>query len=110
MMMPKKFMDTMLKIVPDEPIMQSRYIYYLTAMVFFGLLSFSVATWWAVFTTFSFQTLGQAVFMSAISLLSMVGLKQSRAGFLMTKEMVNNTKYRDRPTAETAKEMLEGFD
>ena len=72
------FVDWCLKIVPDDPIMQSLYVYCLSVIVFVGLMGFSIASWVQTFTNFAFTTMFRALFMTAISMLSLYGLKQTR--------------------------------
>ena len=103
-----KFIDKMLKIIPENPVYQSQYIYYLTIIVFFGLAGFAVATWIGVVTMFTWTALFRGVFMSAISLLSLYGLKQSRASFHTIRAMYGKTQKQELKV-ESLDEMIAEF-
>lgn len=102
------FMEKLTKLVPDEPKLQSQYVYYLTTIVFCGLLGFAVSAWIVVFTHFDWRTLFQAIFMSAISMLSLFGVKQTRANYLMIKQIYSSGK--PELKVESEEEMLKGFE
>lgn len=107
-----KFIDKMLKIVPDNPVYQSQYIYYLTLIIFFGLLGYTIAIFVELFNVFAFRSLFQGIFMAAISLLSLFGLKQSRKNYVLTKSLFNkkeNVKPMKEDDIESVEEMLLAF-
>lgn len=88
-----KFVDKMMGWIPQDPRTQSLYMYSLTAIVFIGLLGYAMASWWSLFTNpFSFRILSTCVFMTAIALLSVVGVKQTRDSYHMIKLMYANHK------------------
>ena len=92
-----KFVDKLLKIVPENPLAQTSYLYYLSTIVFFGLFGFSIATWVQLFNHFDWTTLFRGVFMTAISLLSLFGVKQTRATYIMVRQMTANQEAKDKP-------------
>lgn len=107
------FLDKLLKIVPDKPLLQTRYIYYLSLMVFCGLIFYAGSIWYSVFTAFRFQILFQGIFMLAIALLSLFGVKQTRNAYLMVKQLsgtTNEIKETAIQKVESVEEMMDGFE
>ena len=84
------WVDKCMKMIPDDPLLQSRYMYYLTVIVFTGLMGFAIATWYSFFTTWGIRNLFSGLFMSAIGLMSLFGLKQTRAIYKATKYAYQN--------------------
>ena len=105
-----KFVDKMMKIVPENPVSQAHYIYLLTFVVFFGLLGFSIASWVELFKVFTFTTMFRGLFMTAITVLSLFGLKQTRNVYLTTRKMFGvKGELKEEPKEESVDEMMEGF-
>ena len=110
-----KFVDKLLKIVPENPISQSQYIYYLSAIIFLGLFGFAITSWVELFRFFSFQTMFRGVFMTAISLMSLYGLKSARNAYHTVRELYKSIPNQDeintiaKMNVESTEEMLEAF-
>ena len=98
------FFKHLTKLVPDDPLNQTQYIW----MVFLGLLGYAGMTWYTVVYQFAWSTFFQAVFMTAIAMLSLAGLKQTGNAYYMMKEMMGKPK--EEIKLEDTQEMLEGFD
>lgn len=84
------FVDKLMKLIPEDPLSQAQYIYFLTVFVFLGLLGYGVMSWFTFFTTWSFASGFQGVFMTAIALISLFGLKQTRNAYHMMKKVYSN--------------------
>jgi len=102
-----KFIDWCLKIVPEDPVTQTLYMYCLTTIVFVGLTGFSIMSWMETFSSFAFSTMFSALFMTAISLMSLFGLKQTRMAYMINKEM--RSQPQQEMKVESFDEMIEGF-
>ena len=103
-----KFVDKMMGWIPQDPLTQSLYMYILTTIVFLGLLGYAIASWWGFFTTpFQFKPLFSSLFMTAIALMSVVGLKQTRDSYHMIKMMYSNKQ--PELKIESKDEMLKAF-
>lgn len=81
------FVDKMMKLIPDDPLVQAQYMYFLTLFVFVGLLGYALTAWFYVVTAFSFKQFFSGIFMTAISLISLFGLKQTRNSYKLMKMM-----------------------
>lgn len=103
------FFDKLFKLVPDDPLIQSRYVYYLTIVIFTGLLGYATVTWYTFFTSFKLNSLFSGLFMSAIALISIFGLKQTRAVYNTTKIAYANKESNNTPL-ESPDEMLKQFE
>lgn len=102
-----KFVDKMMSWIPQDPLTQSLYMYSLTAIVFFGLMGYAITSWWNLITHFKLSILFSSLFMTAIALISVVGLKQTRDSYHMIKLMY---KQQNVPIqVETKDKMLEAF-
>lgn len=104
-----KFIDKLLSIIPEDPLTQTQYLYYLTVIVFFGLIGFAVATWYEVFVHFSFTTFFRGIFMTAIAFLSLFGVKQTRQAYTVTKSMMSAVKKEEPDEIESVDEMIKEF-
>lgn len=82
-----KFVNKVMSWIPEDPLTQSKFIYYLTITVFVGLMGYALATWYAVIFYFAWKNLFQGLFMTAIAILSLFGLKQTRKQYYMLKNM-----------------------
>ena len=102
-----KFVDKLMSIIPQEPIIQSQYMYALTCIVFFGLLGYGLTSWYSFFTLFQIKYLFSGLFMTAIAFISFIGLKQVRDNYLMLKSLYSQPKQEDK--VESKDEMLEEF-
>ena len=100
-----KFVEFWMKRIPDDPYTQSQYMYILTSVVFFGLLGYGLTAWYTFFTGLSIKYFFSACFMTAISIISLFGLKQTRAQYLVMKEMKNQPQ----KEIENVDEMLKQF-
>lgn len=103
------FIDRCLKIIPDDPLTQSQYMYYLTVVVFLGLAGYAITSWYTFFTTWKMSSFFSGMFMIAIALLSSFGLKQTRSNYLMVKEAVKQLKIDKEPKIESPEDMLKSF-
>ena len=101
------FVTKMMSYIPDDPLTQSLYMYILTSFVFLGLLGYAVAAWWQVWVVFSFKSLFSGIFMLAIALISLFGLKQTRNSYIMTKRIYASPQKELK--VESVKEMMDGF-
>ena len=99
--------DKMLSWIPDDPLTQSQYLYYLSGIIFLGLLVYALTSWYNLFTQFALKTLFAAMFMSAICLMTTFGFKSTRANYLAVKAMMSQ-KPQD-VKIESVDDMLEGF-
>ena len=107
-----KLVDKMLSIIPDHPVTQTRYMYYLSIIVFIGLIGYAASSWYEVVTNFNFGTFFRSIFMTAIALMVTFGLKQSRSAFLMTREAykIQEQSGKVEPMkVESKEDMLKGF-
>ena len=102
-----KFVDKFLNILPDNPVTHSLYMYWLTAIIFLGLLGFSVMSWREVMFSFNGMALFRSIFMTAISISVLFGLKQVRLAYHTTKELMSQPKQEMK--VESFNEMIEGF-
>ena len=102
------FIDRVMKWIPEDPLTQSKFIYYLTCIVFFGLLGYGVNSWYSFFThSFQLSYLFSGFFMTAISLISLFGLKQTRQSYLTMKAIYSTPKQEVK--VETIDEMKSEF-
>ena len=107
---PTSWIDLLLKIVPKDPVMQSGYIYGLSWIVFIGLLGFSVSTFVEVFRQFSFSLLFRGIFMAAITLLSLAGLRSTKQSYEMTRDMYSGKEeVKQELQIESVDEMMKEF-
>ena len=81
------FVEKCMSYIPDDPLTQAHYMYILTSFVFLGLLGYALSAWWQVIVAFSFKSLFSGVFMLAIAIMSLFGLKQTRNSYIMTKRI-----------------------
>src|SRR5512135_904718 len=79
------FIDKCMKVIPEDPLTQTHYMYLLTAIVFFGLLGYAASSWWVFAHTLKLTTFFSSLFMTAIAIMSVFGLKQTRTAYLATK-------------------------
>ena len=106
-----KFVDKMMSWIPQDPLTQSLYMYSLTAIVFLGLMGYAISSWYVFFTSpFSFKPLFSSLFMTAIALISVVGLKQTRDSYHMIKMMYGNKPVEQELKLESKEEMLKAFE
>jgi hypothetical protein len=78
--------------------------------VFIGLLGFSVSTFVEVFRQFSFSLLFRGIFMLAITLLSLVGLRSTKQSYEMTRDMYSgNKELKQELQIESVDEMMKEF-
>lgn len=104
------WIDLLLRIVPKDPVMQAGYIYGLTWIIFIGLMGFSISTFVEVFRHFSFTLLFRGIFMAAITLLSLTGLKSTKQSYEMTREMYSNKgEVKQELQIESVDEMMKEF-
>lgn len=101
------FIDRCMKLIPDDPVIQAQYMYYLTFVVFIGLIGYAVTSWYVFFTTWKVSSFFSGLFMLAIGLLSSFGLKQTRTNYVMIKQAVNQLD--TEPKLESPEEMLKTF-
>lgn len=87
-----KFVDKVMGWIPDDPLIQAQYIYYLTLVVFLGLIGYGLTAWYSFITLFKLSSMFSALFMTAIGLISLFGLKQARNNYYLMKEMVKKSK------------------
>jgi hypothetical protein len=104
--------DKMLSIIPSDPVTQTLYIYTLSWVLFIGLLGYSLATWYGVIMAFNIKSLFSGLFMSAVTLMSLIGLKQARGSYLSIKSFY--TKQSEAPQSkeqleEETKKLMESF-
>lgn len=103
------FIDWWLNKIPQDPISQTSYMYHLTLIVCLGLFGYSLATWYEVFTIFTWTGLFRGFFMSAVSMLSLLGFKQTRQAYLLTKSMYSKKQTISDEKLESVSEMMEEF-
>lgn len=85
------FINFCMRKIPDDPHTQSLYVYILTWVVFIGLLGYGVISWYSFFLAGGgLKNLFSALFMTAIGLISLFGLKQTRNQYLIVKQMKEN--------------------
>lgn len=84
------FVEKCMSYIPDDPVTQTQYLYFLTCFVFFGLMGYALAAWYNLFSSFTWTGLFTGIFMTAIGLISLFGLKQTRNSYLYSKEMYGN--------------------
>ena len=82
-----KFVDKVMSFLPDDPLTQTKFIYYLYILIICGLSGYAIVSWYTTFTLFNLKTLFSSVFMTAIALMTILGFKQTRNNYLMMKEM-----------------------
>lgn len=85
------FVDKITRMIPEDPVTQTQYIYYLTVFVFFGLLGYAGVSWYTFFTTFKLSSFFSGIFMLAVALISAFGLKQTRTAYQTTKAIYSQT-------------------
>ncbi len=102
-----KLVNKFLDLFPNDPLTQTKFVYYLTVIIWVGLGGYAVTSWITVFTAFTWGSLFQSIFMSAIALTVTLGLKQSRNTYLMIKATMG--KNASPPDIESKEEMLEAF-
>lgn len=81
------FVDKVMKWIPDDPLTQSKFIYYLTCIVFFGLIGYGLNAWYNFFAHGSLSYFFSGCFMIAIGLISFFGLKQTRQSYITLKQI-----------------------
>ena len=86
------FVDKVMKWIPEDPLTQSKFIYYLTCIVFFGLLGYGINAWYNFFAHSSLSSFFSGCFMVAIAIISLFGLKQTRQSYLVMKKMYSQPK------------------
>ena len=108
-----KFVNKMMSVIPEDPVTQSLYMYCLTWVAFAGLLGFSITSWINTIFGFTFTMLFTSLFMTAMALISMFGLKQSRIAYHLNKEMYSQVRMeqseQEKKVEDSFEEMLEGF-
>lgn len=87
-----KFVDKCMSYIPDDPLIQAKYIYFLSAFVFLGLLGYGITAWYNYLSTLMLNYLFSGIFMTAIAFISAFGLKQTRNSYLAILEMKKMTK------------------
>jgi hypothetical protein len=103
-----QFVDKMMSWIPQDPLTQSAYMYSLTTIVFLGLLGYAGASWWTLFANpFQAKVLFSSLFMTAIAMISVVGVKQTRDSYHMIKMMYANQQPEIK--LESKEEMEKGF-
>jgi hypothetical protein len=81
------FVEKVMKWIPDDALTQSKFIYYLTIVVFLGLIGYGVTAWYNFFFhSFQLSYLFSGLFMTAIGFISLFGLKQTRNSYFALKE------------------------
>lgn len=100
-----KFVEKVMRWIPDDPLTQAEYLYVLTAVVFFGIIGYAFVAWYNFFASLHLTSFFSAVFMTAIGLMTLLGLKQTRSSYHMIKEMKAN---QNKPVP-TMEDMLKGF-
>ena len=106
-----KALDKLLRILPDDPVLKAQYMYYLSIIIFIGLLGFSIATWYVVFVKFDFVIMFRGVFMTAISLMSLFSVKALREAFLTLRSVYSNMNNQPKQEIklESVDEMMDEF-
>ena len=96
------FVDKCMKLIPEDALVQSQYMYYLTLFVFLGLLGYACVSWYNFFVAFSLKAMFSGIFMLAVALMSLFGLKQTRNMYIGTKQLyemknkqIDNTSLQD---------------
>lgn len=103
-----KFIDKVMKWIPEDPLTQSKFMYYLTCVVFLGLLGYGLNAWYNFFAhSFQLSYLFSGLFMIAIALISSFGLKQTRSNYILVKQMYSMPKQEMK--VESIGEMKEEF-
>ena len=103
------FIDKVMSFIPEDPLTQAKFMYYLTCIVFLGLLGYGLTSWYSFFTIFSLKPLFSALFMTAIALMSLLGLKQTRINYIMIRDAMEQFKKELEPKIESKEEMLKSF-
>lgn len=105
-----KWVDYWMGLIPEDPVTQTKFVYSLSAIVFLGLLGYTIATWYDAVVNFAFTTFFRGMFMSAICLLTLIGLKQTRNAYHITKSMYGNPIPQDNTMKiESITDMMEEF-
>lgn len=105
------FIDKCMKLIPEDPLTQSKFIYSLTWVVFLGLLGYGLNAWYNFFAhSFQLSYLFSGLFMVAIALISAAGLKQTRQGYLTMKKIYSRPVKKQEPIkVESLEEMKSIF-
>lgn len=101
------FVGKIMTWIPEDPLTQAKFTYYLTMIVFLGLLGFGLTSWYQFFISWQIKAFFSGLFMTAVSILSLFGVKQTRVMYLATKAVYKNQKAQ--PKIETTEEMLNSF-
>ena len=102
-------LDRFLAIVPDDPLQQAKYMYYLSSIVFIGILGYTVVSWAGLLAVFEPKGLFQSIFMSAICLITLFGLKQARTSYHTTKSYFENMEQQKKEPLPSVKDMMASF-
>lgn len=82
------FVERIMKWIPEDQLTQSKFIYYLTCIVFFGLLGYGLNAWYNFFAhDFQLSSFFSGLFMTAVALISLFGLKQVRQQYYLLKQV-----------------------
>lgn len=101
------FIDKCLKLVPDHPLKQSQYIYYLSMIIFIGLFGYACVSWYNFATAVRWTSFFSGLFMTAVSFMSLFGVKQTRTTYKAMKAVYNMPK-KDK-VLESPTDMLNQF-
>lgn len=101
--------DKILKLVPKEPKAAAQYMYYLTLILFFGLIGYAAFAWYGFFTTWNLGSMFQGLFMLAGSLLTLTAVKQTKMSYDMMKVAYSQPKPQQEVKLESVDDMMGDF-
>ena len=106
-----KFVDKCVELfIPNDPLRQSQYMYYLSIVVFVGVMGYAISSWFEVFAAFEFTKLFRSIFMTAIALMVTFSLRSAKAAYDMIKKMTKGQPPHQAPLKlESKEDMLKAF-
>ena len=98
-----KILDKCMSAIPQDPITQSQYMYYLTMVLFLGLLGFTLSSVYGFYVMPTFKSFFTIVFMFAATAMTLFSLKSTRAAYLMALEFLGK---KEEPKEESVDTMI----
>lgn len=81
------YLDKMLSRLPDDPVIQTRYIYYLTGIITSTLLFFTASNFWSFFMTWTWSYLFGGLLTACFFAMSLFSFKATRNTYKSISEV-----------------------